>query len=148
MRWKVNTDGGCRSNPGPGSWGFVIKANDIVIQAGSGFLPNCTNNIAEYRAFEAACITILNKEPKDLPKGIEFFSDSMLLVQQINKNWKVNEPILPYFLTAQAAFMKLQGVLPSTISWFRRDFNGEADALCNMEMDKRGIVCIKKKRAA
>jgi ribonuclease HI len=145
MVWTVNTDGGCRDNPGPGAWGFVIhKENDT--ENGSGFLPHCSNNQSEYRALEAALITILNKSQEEFPAEVNILSDSQLIVNQINGVYRVNDQILPYYETAKVAFLKLQEVCPVTLTWIRREFNQEADALCNQVMDKHGIVCSRKGR--
>lgn len=148
MVWKVNTDGGCRDNPGPGAWAFVINKGDGEVEELAGFLPHGTNNAFEYRGLEAACITILQKDASILPDSIEIFSDSQLIVEQINGRWKVNESVRPYHTTAQAAFRKLQAVCPTSLSWVRREFNKEPDALCNRVMDRHGIVCSKKGKPA
>jgi ribonuclease HI len=143
MVWTVNTDGGCRDNPGPGAWAFVIrKENDT--ENCSGFLPHCTNNQAEYRSLEAALITILNKSQEEFPTEVNIFSDSQLIVNQINGVYRVNDQIRPYYETTKVAFLKLQEVCPVTLTWIRREFNTEADALCNAQMDRHGIVCSKK----
>lgn len=144
MIWKVNTDGGCRDNPGPGAWAFVINKEDGSVENYSGFLPHCTNNVAEYRGLEAACLVIARKPKEELPKQIQIFSDSQLIVHQINGKWKVNDSVRPYYTTAKAAFRQLHSVCRVSLTWVRREFNSEPDALCNMEMDKRGIVCSKK----
>jgi ribonuclease HI len=146
MLWTVHTDGGCRDNPGPGAWGFVINKEAGEVEEHSGFLPHCTNNQAEYRSLEAALITIALKPVDQMPTSVEIFSDSQLIVEQINGRWRVNELILPYYQTAKVAFIQLQGICPVSLSWIRREFNSEADALCNQVMDKRGIVCSRKGR--
>lgn len=144
MEWIVNTDGGCRDNPGPGAWAFVINKGNNETEEYSGFLPHCTNNQAEYRALEAACILIAQKPHSDLPAAVHFFSDSQLIVNQTNGNWKVNDEIRPYYHTAAAAFKTLRSILPISLTWVRREFNSGPDALCNRTMDKHGIVCSKK----
>lgn len=48
--WICNTDGGCRGNPGPSSWGSVVIAPDGTITEGSGFLGRGTNQAAELSA--------------------------------------------------------------------------------------------------
>jgi ribonuclease HI len=145
MIWTVNTDGGCRDNPGAGAWAFVIhKENDT--ENCSGFLPHCTCNAAEYRALEAALITILNKSQDEFPTEVNILSDSQLIVNQINGVYRVNDLIRPYYEPAKVAFLRLQEVCPVTLTWIRREFNKDADALCNLMMDKHGVVCSKKGR--
>lgn len=141
LKFIVHTDGGCPSNPGPGAWGVVIQSDDSI-EEHSGFLPQATCNIAEYRGLEAACLIITRKEV--LPDVVEIFSDSQLVVNQINGVYRVNEPILPYYQSAHAAYTALKNLCPVTLSWVRREFNQDADRLCNMVLDKYGVVCKKK----
>lgn len=144
-KWIVYTDGGCRDNPGPGAWGVVITEDDGVKHHICGFLPMCTNNQAEYRALEAACISMLTKVTTNrLPSSIEIFSDSQLIVNQVNGVYKVNEAIAPFYSTASVAYQTLGSKVPLSLTWIRREFNTEADALCNKVLDKHGIVCSKK----
>jgi ribonuclease HI len=146
----VNIDGGCRDNPGPGAWGVVIREDGVETQEICGFLPICTNNQAEYRALEAACIFMLTKVTTGwLPSSIEIFSDSQLIVNQVNGAYKVNPPLYPFYSTASVAYQTLGSKVPLSLTWIRRELNSEADALCNLVMDKHGIVCSKtgKKRS-
>lgn len=143
MIWTANIDGGCRDNPGPGAWGGVIRKPD-EIQEVAGFLTHCTNNQAEYRALEAVCLTILGYPPEERPQQIQIFSDSQLVVNQINGAWRVNDLILPFYKTAVAAFRRLRVTCSVTLTWVRRDENSAPDALCNRVMDRHGVVCSKK----
>lgn len=145
MKIIAFTDGGCRDNPGPGAWGVVLKIGENIEEY-SGFLSHCTNNQAEYRGFEAACRLISQKEPK--PSSVEFFSDSQLVVEQINGRWQVKDlGLKPFFESALCAFNGLRAICPNvSLSWVRREFNQDADRLCNLTMDKHGIVCSKKGR--
>lgn len=142
-RLIVHTDGGCRDNPGPGAWGVVIKHEGETLEY-SGFLPNCTNNVAEYRALEAACHLLYSRHKENPFDSVDIFADSQLVVEQVSKRWKVNDPITPYYNEAMTAYDKLRSVCQVNLSWVRREFNKEADALCNKVMDKYGIVCSKK----
>lgn len=146
MKFTVFTDGGCPSNPGPGAWGFVCKVDDIVTEEYSGFLPSptTTNNQAEYRCLEAACIILSQRTQEQIPEIIQIFSDSMLIVEQINGRWKVNLSILPYYQSAKAAFEVLSKRSKVSLVWIRRELNQEADELCGKVLDKYGIVCVKK----
>jgi ribonuclease HI len=146
MTWQVYTDGGCPSNPGPGSWGVVIKKGNGEVEEYSGFLPEhtTTNNQCEYRGLEAACVLLGRKNQEELPCQIEFFSDSQLIVNQINGKFKVNMEIRPFYETAAQSFAVLSKRCPVSLTWIGRSFNTEADALCNRVLDKHGIVCKKK----
>lgn len=147
----VHTDGGCRDNPGPGAWAFVVR-NTENVENFAGFLSHCTNNQAEYRALEAACTVLARRNGPDRPQSVDIFSDSQLMVEQIHGRYRVNEPIRPFYESAAAAFRSLQLVCPVTLTHVKRDLNKEADLLCNKIMDKHGIKCsrvsTKKKKSA
>lgn len=142
--WKVKTDGGCPANPGPGAWAFVIEGQDTNIER-AGFLPpiTTTNNQAEYRAVTAAALflTHFGGETK-LPDRIEFWSDSQLIVNQINGTWGVHDAVLrPFSVQAVEAIRQLRQTGPKvTINWFRREHNTRADELCNAVLRKNGVV--------
>ena len=157
----AHTDGGCRDNPGAGAWGFVLQDEESgLVTKFSGFLPHTTNNQAEYRAVEAACITMHNnvlsaccntsvtlpdKPPtpqgEKVPYVIEINSDSKLVVEQLNGRWQVKDAILrTYYQTALAALNTLKTVCPVNLRHISRELNKDADLLCNEVMDRRGIV--------
>lgn len=145
---SVTTDGGCRSNPGPGAWAFVVKkaSGKPQVVENSGFLPYCTNNQAEYRALEAACLTLARWDHDEILGGILISSDSKLVVEQVNKRWKVKDEVLrPYFDTAYQAYQSLCIRTKVVLQWIPREQNLDADRLCNEEMDRRGIVSNKTK---
>jgi ribonuclease HI len=141
-RWVITTDGGCRNNPGAGAWGFVARLGDLTVTKG-GFLPHTTCNQAEYRAFTAACIWLLYQN--NLPCCVEFWSDSQLIVNQLNGKWGVKTAdLLPFHQDAKKALTELRTRVYTTVNWFRREHNSEADAVCNRIMDLRGVVCDRK----
>lgn len=143
MKFVIHTDGGCRDNPGPGAWAFVVMYENVTKEY-SGFLPYCTNNQAEYRAFEAACLTG-TELAKDLrPTIVDIFSDSKILVEQIHGRFKVNDQLRPYHATALTAYQQLQTVCQTSLRHFKRELNTHADSLCNFVMDRHGIVCSRK----
>jgi ribonuclease HI len=143
---KITTDGGCRSNPGPGAWAFVIHREDGSTEGKAGFLPMGTVNTFEYRAVTAACIylnTLFDLE------DCEFWSDSQLIVNQLNGTWAVKDKTLSkYYQEAITAFEMLRQRVPVSIQWFRRENNKEADLLCNRIQDRHGVVCNRKGKKA
>jgi len=93
MVLKVFTDGGSKGNPGPSSIGIVMYINNKKIFQQREDIGVATNNEAEYQALIKA-LEILN--PKlQIPnkfqisnfqsiKQIQFYSDSRLMVNQVN----------------------------------------------------------------
>ncbi len=92
---KINiyTDGACLGNPGPGGWAFIAEIDGKLIEK-SGFLPNTTNNRAEYQAAIEA-ISFASQFSKD----IQINTDSELLLNTMTKwiyswqkkNWKKSD---------------------------------------------------------
>jgi ribonuclease HI len=149
ITWKVTTDGGCPANPGPGAFAFVIDKGDGTKITRSGFLPVATNNTAEYRAVTAAAIFLHSVQQH--PERIEFWSDSELIVRQLNGVYQCrNEMLHPVYLEAKKAIETLRKVTHAavTLQWFRRENNMEADELCNEVLRKRGIEIVSKKKAS
>jgi ribonuclease HI len=84
----VYTDGACSGNPGPGTIGvIVLDENNQEVATYKECIGETTNNRAEYKA---------------LIKGLELgagicrgkavcFSDSQLLVKQLNKTWRIKD---------------------------------------------------------
>jgi ribonuclease HI len=143
-RWTVCTDGGCPANPGPGAFAFVITKGDGEEVERSGFLPMATNNQAEYRAMTAALLFL---QFQVLPTEIEIFSDSELIVNQLNGRYSVkSEELRPFYDEAQRALAALKQRINVSIRWFSRDENTRADDLCNQVLERRGIEIVSKKR--
>ncbi len=130
----AHIDGGARGNPGPAGYGVVFE-DEIgrpVAQL-SEFLGKQTNNYAEYSGLLAA----LNYTLRHGFKAMKVFSDSELMVKQINGEYKVSSPTLQELhgramkLIDQLDYFEIRHVL--------REKNREADRLANLAMD-RGIA--------
>ena len=123
-------DGGSRGNPGPAAAGFVLKDEDNKIVAAKGFfLGETTNNIAEYTAI----IKALEKAGKLAAKKITVFSDSELLVRQINGQYKVkNDNIRSLFRQAVDLLNKFEDWHVQHIT---REKNSRADKLVNQALN-------------
>lgn len=144
-KWIVQTDGGCPANPGPGAFAFVLIKHDGNKVCRSGFLPMGTNNTFEYRAVTAAALFLGAMD--DLPERIDFWSDSEVIVRQLNGVYQVkNESLRPFYQEAAAALTELRKRTKVVVNWFRREFNMEADELCNTALAKRNIFIASKKR--
>ena len=84
---EVYVDGASRGNPGPAAYAFIfIKENEIIHQK-SAFIGNKTNNTAEYEAI----INALKEAEKYSRWQINVFSDSQLVIRQINKVYRIKK---------------------------------------------------------
>lgn len=130
---KVFTDGGSKGNPGPATIGGVFYFNNKPIFKFSKSIGLATNNVAEYQAVVYALEKI--KKNSILKKfsitNIEFYSDSSLLVNQINGLFKVkNKKIRDYLLKIR--LLEEEFNLPITYHLIPREKNKEADQLVNL----------------
>jgi phosphoribosylglycinamide formyltransferase-1 len=123
-------DGASRGNPGPAAAGFILNdATGTQLQARAFCLGQATNNAAEYtsiiKALEAA---------KQLgTKQISVFSDSELLVRQINGEYKVkSEQIRPLFRQAIELLSQFED---SKVRFVPREQNKQADKLVNQALN-------------
>ena len=83
-------DGASRGNPGPAAAGFTLADSaGTQLQAKAFFLGRATNNIAEYTSLVKA----LEAAKKIGTEQLTVFSDSELLVRQINGQYKVKSEI-------------------------------------------------------
>lgn len=131
LKARAWIDGGARGNPGPAGWGARIVREDGQELRLCGFLGSATNNVAEY----AALIEALEAAVEDGVRELTIYSDSQLLVRQMNGQYKVKHPnLIPLFLRARKVGSRLASL---RIDHVRREQNREADALANQAMDSR-----------
>jgi len=125
-------DGGSRGNPGPAAFAAVIESTDgKLIEEISGFLPRATNNVAEYRGLLAALDYALAHGCRRL----RVFSDSELLVRQVQGTYKVKSPGLkPLHDQARERIARLESF---SIRHVYREQNRAADRLANQAMDRK-----------
>ena len=130
MRYRVNTDGAARGNPGPAAIGVVIQDGEgHVVYEASRSLGTKTNNEAEYLALIAALEYL-----KDARIGeADFYLDSELIVKQLNGQYRVKEPRMQS-LYARVT-MLLNAVPRHSFTHVRRADNARADALANEALD-------------
>lgn len=137
------TDGGSRGNPGPGAGAYVLTDGSKNLIGGKGvFLKDCTNNIAEYTGMAEG----LAKAVEMQVRTIEIYSDSELMVKQLNGIYKVKSPNLKG-LHAQCK-ESLSQFASWKVSHVYRESNKEADQLANDAMDVRKDVELEGKTAA
>ena len=127
----IYSDGGARGNPGPAACGIIIKSFDRkIIGKFSKYLGITTNNQAEY----AVILLGLEEAVKLGAKEIDFYLDSELAVNQLNRKFKVKD------LAIQKVFVKIWnlsiGFKKITYHHIPREENKEADQMVNLELDK------------
>lgn len=123
-------DGASRGNPGDAGFGVFLET-DRTPEEIVGYLGKATNNVAEY----AALIAVLTLAADRGIKKLVVYSDSQLLVRQVNGAYRVKAPhLVPIFLQA----LKLRQTIPDfTIEHVAREENKEADRLANQAIDQR-----------
>lgn len=137
MHISVYTDGGSRGNPGHSGYGLVIyDDNQKILFKESKYLGIKTNNEAEYEALIGALNWIsINLKNYNFSQ-INFFSDSQLLVRQVQGLYKVKAAHLkPLFATTQNLLNQIN--LPYSFKDIRRESNELADQLANQAMDRK-----------
>lgn len=119
----IYTDGASAGNPGRVGIGYVIYKDKTLLKKEGVYLGIQTNNFAEYMALIFSLTQALGlKERK-----AEVFSDSKLLCEQINGNFKVKDNnIYPLFVLAKKLIAEFDSF---TITHIGREKNKEADAL-------------------
>lgn len=126
-------DGASRGNPGEAGFGVLLET-DRVPEEIVGYLGKATNNVAEY----AALIAVLKLAADRGVKKLVVYSDSQLLVRQVNGAYRVKAPhLVPIFLQA----LKLRQTIPDfTIEHVAREENKEADRLANQAIDLQAAL--------
>ncbi|MHC4551719.1 MAG: phosphoribosylglycinamide formyltransferase [Planctomycetota bacterium] len=131
----IHTDGGSRGNPGPAAAGFTLDdpAGNQLLGKGV-WLGKMTNNAAEYTAIKLA----LQAASELGGEAIKLFSDSELLVRQLNGQYKVKSPNLkPFYNDCMDLLMSFQSW---QVTHVYREQNKDADRLANEAMDAKGDV--------
>ena len=128
----ANIDGGARGNPGPAAYGVVVRdSKGAVLAELSDYLGLQTNNYAEYSGLLAA----LDYAVRQQYPSLKIFSDSELLVRQMQGRYKVNNSTLQeLFARAKSLVRKLEFF---EIEHVLRERNKEADRLVNQVLDQR-----------
>ncbi len=129
---QLNTDGASRGNPGLAGIGVVIQLGNGTTIEGKKFIGQTTNNTAEYEALIFG-LTLLKE--RRLFHPLKIYSDSQLIVRQLNGQYKIKQPHL----------RKLAGKVHELLQFFPsheiihipREENKRADKLANEAIDER-----------
>lgn len=129
---EIFTDGGSRGNPGPSGGGFAVYQSGKLIQKGSEYYGEKTNNQAEYLALRSALREAYEQFSEE---NIGCFLDSKLVVEQMNGNFKVkSENVKPLFEEVRRIADQFKSI---TFSYIPRAQNKVADGLANEAMDRK-----------
>ena len=129
----LHIDGASRGNPGEAGFGIhVTTPEGAELAQLYGYLGPASNNVAEYQA-------LLHGLRFALAKGaasVEVFSDSELLVRQLEGRYRVkNAGLVPLHREAQSLLARFA---KARVAHVPRERNREADALANRAVDERG----------
>jgi ribonuclease HI len=129
--YRANIDGGSRGNPGPASYGVVVRdpRGEIVAKL-KKYIGRMTNNVAEYYGLIAA----LDYAQSQGIRQLRIEADSELMVKQMRGLYKVKSPELrPLYERARKMAQALESF---RIDHVYREQNSEADALANQAIDE------------
>jgi len=130
----IFTDGGARGNPGPAAVGFIVidKEKNLVIKKFSKLIGVATNNVAEYLAVVEA-LKYLKSFPAKEIENVDLYSDSQLVVKQLNGFYKIkNAKLRSLIIEVRRLEQEVGGnVFYHQIS---REKNQEADDLVNLSL--------------
>ncbi|MBD3866947.1 MAG: ribonuclease HI family protein [Acidobacteria bacterium] len=130
-RFRAAFDGGSRGNPGIAAWGVAVLDEDHrCLEGYAGGLGKATNNVAEYNGLIEALDLALERGAED----VALFSDSQLIVRQINGQYKVRHPdMIPLYRAAKKRITKLALF---RLEHVRRENNKDADRMVNLALDQ------------
>jgi len=131
----INSDGGCRGNPGPGAIGILVRNNKTILTKYSAFIGRqVTNNIAEYEALIKAL-----ELASQFGKEITCCLDSELVIKQLLGKYKVKNPrLLPLFLKVQKLQENFKEIRYKHVPRWNY-YQKIADEILNKELNKRGF---------
>src|ERR1700686_3210935 len=128
--FTANIDGAARGNPGPASYGVVLRKPDGTLLESLGkYIGRTTNNVAEYYALIAA----LDYAAAHGISRLRVQSDSQLIVNQMKGLYKVRHPDLRPL--HERARKMAAGLEAFAIQYVPREQNHEADAAANAAPD-------------
>ena len=120
------------TNPGTGTYGFVIYDGDRKLAEGSGLAGHdVTSNFAEYTALAEA---LKKLRALGVEGDVLIRSDSKLLVGHMSQGWKVKGGMYLDKLREVRELLKEFG--STSFEWIPREQNQEADLLTRIAYEK------------
>jgi ribonuclease HI len=128
----LHIDGASRGNPGEAGFGVHVARPDGSSEVGLyGYLGRATNNVAEYQALIHALRYALSRGAR----RVRIFSDSELVVRQVEGRYRVKHPdMIPLHAEARALLTRFE---EARVSHVPREQNREADRLANRALDEK-----------
>ena len=128
--YEIYCDGASRSNPGDASIGVSINKDKVEIDTIKKKIGINTNNVAEYLGLIAA----LEYCVENKVNNVRIFLDSLLVVQQVNMEYKVkSKKLQTHFEKSLNLINQIEDI---QIHHIRREFNSRADQLANEALDE------------
>ena len=128
--YEIYCDGASRSNPGDASIGVSINKDKVEIDTIKKKIGINTNNVAEYLGLIAA----LEYCVENNVNNVRIFLDSLLVVQQVNMEYKVKSKKLQTHY--EKSLKLIDQIEDIEIHHIRREFNSRADQLANEALDE------------
>jgi ribonuclease HI len=130
--FHIHIDGASRGNPGEAGFGVhVATPAGETVTGLYGYLGRATNNVAEYQALLHALRYALARGAR----SVRVFSDSELVVKQMNGAYKVKHPdMIVLHREARSLLFRFES---ASLSHVRREHNKDADRLANQALDER-----------
>jgi ribonuclease HI/ADP-ribose pyrophosphatase YjhB (NUDIX family) len=127
----IYTDGGSRGNPGPSGIGYyIVGADGREIKRGGEFLGMSNSRLAEYYALKEG----LEQAIELGLKRVNFMSDSLMMVNQLNGVYQVkNMDLMQVYSDVLGLLSKLDSY---SFTHIPREQNKEADAEVNRVIDE------------
>lgn len=128
----IHIDGASRGNPGEAGFGIHVTDETGAERAALyGYLGLASNNVAEYQALIHSLRWALGQGAR----RVRVFSDSELVVRQIEGRYKVKHPdMVPLHREASSLLRRFE---QASVTHVRRERNREADRLANQALDER-----------
>lgn len=135
ITWHLYIDGAARGNPGPAGIGiYLIRDSEPIVREGF-FIGAGTNNQAEYTALLLGLCRL--HMLMSLAARVHIYSDSQLLVRQIQSIYRVQNPILQKLHKRAHELLK---DVDYKIHHIPRADNKIADALANEGIEQLRLI--------
>ena len=129
MHLTIYTDGGSLNNPGEAASAFVIYHDGKVLHQEGKRLGIATNNEAEYTAMVLALEKVIELQKHGMiVSKLSVFSDSALMVNQLNGLFKVTKAHIREFIM-KIRILEQEVGIPVSYTHVLREKNQLADSL-------------------